>query len=242
MRSYEAARTLFSFLGFIAWSVIVIGVLVALVGAGSVSQYAGGGAGLLAMVPGFGIAIAGFILLAFVQMGRAGVDTAEYTQQMLKISRDQLEVSKQALRGNSHEPKRFEAIQKPELSAKPSVGFEKADFRNSVDTSPKAATPTPVEEEIKAIQNGETTEYLGHQISRKADEYFVGGKSLYTLNLARRHIEKNLRELSYKGTDIVVQNGKYVIDEKPFENIVEAKDFIDNGARSSKPLPDAWKP
>ena len=97
MRSYEAARSLFSFLGFIAWSVVVLGVLVALVSAAGGSRFGGAGAGLLAMVPGVAIGIAGFILVAFVQMGRATVDTAEYTQQMLKIARDQLDVSKQGL-------------------------------------------------------------------------------------------------------------------------------------------------
>lgn len=30
MRSYEAARSLFSFLAFMAWTVIIIGILVAL--------------------------------------------------------------------------------------------------------------------------------------------------------------------------------------------------------------------
>lgn len=99
MRSYETARTLFSFLAFWAWCVVIAGVLVALVSAAGASQYGGAGAGLLATAPGIGIGIAGLILVAFVQMGRATVDTAEYTQQMLKIARDQLEVSQQGLNG-----------------------------------------------------------------------------------------------------------------------------------------------
>jgi hypothetical protein len=105
MRSYEAARSLFSFLAFVAWMVIIAGVLIALIGAKGASIYGGAGAGLLAAMPGIGIAMMGFLQLAFVQIGRAGVDTAEYTQQMLKISRDQLEVSQQSLK----QGKRFEA-------------------------------------------------------------------------------------------------------------------------------------
>ena len=72
MRSYEAARTYFSIMGFGSWSVITIGVLAALVGAR--------GAGLFGMLPGFGIMIFGFLFLVFVQIGRTNVDTAEYTQ------------------------------------------------------------------------------------------------------------------------------------------------------------------
>ena len=36
MRSYETARSLFSFLAFCAWSMVVIGVIAAFVGMGSV--------------------------------------------------------------------------------------------------------------------------------------------------------------------------------------------------------------
>ena len=129
MRSYEAARGLFSFLGFVAWSVVVIGVLVALVSAGGVGRYAGGGAGLLAMVPGVAIGIAGFILVAFVQMGRATVDTAEYTQQMLKISRDQLEVSTQSLNQGKSIEQGFAALA-PASADKPAASFADAKIKS----------------------------------------------------------------------------------------------------------------
>lgn len=78
MRSYQAARSLFSFLGLIAWLVIIAGIIAAMAGAGGGSQFGGAAAGMFAMAPGIGIVIAGFFLLAFVQMGRASVDTAEY--------------------------------------------------------------------------------------------------------------------------------------------------------------------
>ncbi len=68
------------------------------------------------MVPGIGIGITGFILVAFVQMGRATVDTAEYTQQMLKLSRDQLEVSKQSLKVQNSAPQTFAAATQKENS------------------------------------------------------------------------------------------------------------------------------
>ena len=89
MRSYEAARNLFGFLGFIAWIAIIIGVIAALVGGSAASGARGWGAGpngmavIMAAMPGMGLAFVGFLGLAAVQIGRATVDTAEYTQQML---------------------------------------------------------------------------------------------------------------------------------------------------------------
>ena len=143
MRSYEAARSLFSFLAFIAWSVVVIGVFVALISAAGASKYGGGGAGLLAMVPGIGIGITGFILVAFVQMGRATVDTAEYTQQMLKLSRDQLEVSKQGLKLQNAVPQTFVAAAQTKSTQ---------ETKNSFANQTKVAAPT--EQKDKKTQGG----------------------------------------------------------------------------------------
>ena len=117
MRSYEAARNLFSFLGFLAWCAIVIGVVLALVGANEATEAArfygsrnSGSAAFAGMIPGLVGALLGFVFLALVQMGRATVDTAEYTQQMLKIARDQLEVSKQGLRKSEPAADGFAAL------------------------------------------------------------------------------------------------------------------------------------
>lgn len=81
MRSYETARSLFSFLAFVAWSAVIVGVLIALVGMGGVSRYADGGATVFASLPGLGISLIGLFQVAVIQNARATVDTAEYTQQ-----------------------------------------------------------------------------------------------------------------------------------------------------------------
>ena len=101
MRSYGAARTCFSILGFLSWAVIIFGALIALVGIGTMGQMSRGYggpsmAGLAGVLPGAIVMFLGFLGLVGVQMGRATVDTAEYTQQGLKIAREQLEISKQA--------------------------------------------------------------------------------------------------------------------------------------------------
>ena len=105
MRSYDAARNLFGFLGFCSWGVIILGGLAAFGGVGALSGFGREPDGmqlLLAAMPGLGLAVFGLVGLAMVQIGRAGVDSAEYAQQSLEVSRQQLEISKQQLaQGNS---------------------------------------------------------------------------------------------------------------------------------------------
>lgn len=182
MRSYEAARSLFSFLAFMAWSVVAIGVIVAFVSAAGVSRYGGGGAGLLAMVPGIGIGITGLILVAFVQMGRATVDTAEYTQQMLKISRDQLEVSKQSLKAQSEVPKTFQAVAANETPQETKNSF-----------ADQVAKTSPPGREIKGLEPEQpidkSTMYKGKTIRAEQGKYLYGGIPFKTLLAAKEYID-----------------------------------------------------
>ena len=97
MRSYENARGLFSFLEFLAWGGVLLGIAIIFVSMEAASRSFGGGAGLLAAMPGIAISLFSLIWVAIIQVARAGVDTAELTQQSLKVARDQLEVSKQAI-------------------------------------------------------------------------------------------------------------------------------------------------
>jgi hypothetical protein len=181
MRSYEVARKILSFLEFCAWFVVVIGVVIALIGAGGGSRYGGVGAGFLAMAPGIGIGMAGLMLVAFVQMARATVDTAEYTQQMLKISRDQLEVSKQGLKQGGHDAAGFVVrAAEASLQAGPSFGemnkAEQAQIKSpiaalSATTSEQiTAQPTDQNGFLSLNEDGSLLEYRG----RKFD--FIDGK------------------------------------------------------------------
>ena len=102
MRSYEAARGYFSFLSFLAWSCIVLGGLVALLGVSAAVEAsrfgAGGLAAVFAAMPGLALFGVGFFFLVYIQTARATVDSAEYAQQALKVSRDQLSISQQLLK------------------------------------------------------------------------------------------------------------------------------------------------
>ena len=182
MRSYEAARSLFSFLGFCAWSVVVLGGIVALLGAGSVSQYAGGGAGLLAMVPGLGIALAGLLLVAFVQIGRANVDTAEYTQQMLKISRDQLDVSKQSLKQGDAFQKNYARLNKESGDTSRDKGYAKKTAEPEKAVKPKSVPLKQIEQKIA---------YRGYTILAKDDKFHVNKAVFEKIEFAKEHIDQH---------------------------------------------------
>ena len=182
MRSYEVARKLLSVLEFCAWSIVVIGVLIALIGAAGGSRYGGAGAGLLAMAPGIGIGIAGLILVAFVQMGRATVDTAEYTQQMLSISRDQLEVSKQGLKLQSVVPQTFAAAAQTASAQEPRSSFvDQADKTSSQGRMVKDLEPAQLEDQ--------STVYKGKTIRDVKGKFLYKGISFDTLLSAKEHID-----------------------------------------------------
>jgi len=190
MRSYEAARSLFSFLGFIAWSAIIIGGLVALVGAGGASRYGGASAGFLAMVPGLAIAIAGFIQLAFVQMGRANVDTAEYTQQMLKISRDQLEVSQQAIKSTRQQLQSFAQLN---AENKQTPSNEANGFGSSKASTYPSAKNKAIEVHESGMIEGETFEHAGHKITFSQGKFMAGGAKFESIGSAEDYINRTYK-------------------------------------------------
>ncbi len=93
MRSYGTARGIFSFLEFVGWSVVVIGIIVGLIMAESAGRYVSDGQKFMLFLMGASSSLVGLFMVGAVQNWRAGVDSAEYGQQMLKISRDQLEAT-----------------------------------------------------------------------------------------------------------------------------------------------------
>jgi uncharacterized membrane protein len=101
MRSYHAARAVFSLFSALAWIMILIGIVAVFGGFSAgrqINPYNPDLGVALVAVPGALVSIFGFVMLVLAQMGRAGVDTAEYSQQMLKASRDHMEVSQQLVR------------------------------------------------------------------------------------------------------------------------------------------------
>jgi len=195
MRSYEAARSYFNFLGVLSRGVIAIGAIVALfsiVAAGQISQGFGGGgmAGLAGILPAAVIMFTGFMGLVIVQIGRAGVDTAEYTQQMLKIARDQLEVSRQALRGPNAPANSF------------------ADATNEVDGT-LSGYGVFADSTIAEALESETQESIEDITSHVNDPEVEQGKKDGVLY--------------YDGQKIVVENHAYYLKGRVFTTLAKAR-------------------
>jgi hypothetical protein len=77
--TYQTARTTAQFISAVGWVIVVLSVWLFL---GSISE--GGIAGLF-ILPSFGGAIGGLLLVGVGQFSRAAVDTADYTGEMLVI-------------------------------------------------------------------------------------------------------------------------------------------------------------
>ena len=189
MRSYSTARGIFSILEVIGWIMVAIGIFAAIALAGTTSRHAPAGAGLIAMLPGLGITVGGFLSVGLVQSWRANVDTAELTQQMLKVARDQLEVSQQALQKSNSTAQSFEAV----AATSEKVG---GDGYRSARTSDRAEAPDG--NQRPALDASEVTRgagglltYNGQSIAKAGGSYLVDGMPFASLEAAKTYINEN---------------------------------------------------
>jgi hypothetical protein len=182
MRSYGAARSLFSIVSFMAWAMIIGGVI---------AVFAGGSAGedwarynrapefigmVLGAIPGIFIAVIGFFGLVTAQMGRSGVDTAEYGQQMLQIARDHLDISRQSLNKGDTARQSFAAL------------LETSGARA---TASYADTPQPVTaKEAGTADTPPLIAYKGKEIAALGSTFHFAGLSFDTLAAAHAHIDR----------------------------------------------------
>lgn len=105
---YRTSLAFFSFLEAIAWCAVVIGVLSIFGGFIAASQVreaftgetAGFRAGMFGTIPGFVITFLSLLCVVLVQIGRAAVDTAAMTDQILLVSREQLQIAKDGYAAN----------------------------------------------------------------------------------------------------------------------------------------------
>lgn len=204
MQSYQTARSVYSFLGFLAWCVIILGVIVAL-GGGTATQAIGRNASLiqffLGAAPGILMFLAGIYGLAMVQMGRTGVDGAEYAQQSLDVSRQQLEISKQMLAQNKTSAASYSAAPaspsttapKSDPATEPSVSYaNKPDGQAqppaapAAEQLPKEGTETPAPAQIAQPQQAALPP-PSTDITYKNGEFIVGRYAFKTKGGALEH-------------------------------------------------------
>lgn len=187
MRSYETARSLFGFLEFLAWSGVVLGVLVAFMGADSMSNGPYGGSSgatiMLAAMPGIAVAVFSLLNVAIVQGARATVDTAEYSQQMLKVARDQLEVSKQGQAGKITAQSTFADAGQKAGRKKPKMAFsnqvQAADQSNDLVETPEMEPQPKLEDFV----------HKNMLVQAGSDKYFLAGKYFASKEEVKHHID-----------------------------------------------------
>jgi hypothetical protein len=188
MRSYEAARRYFGILEFFAWCLVLIGgfvVIAAIVAMAEANQQFGGPPTFMIFVatglPGAGVAFAGLLGLVFAQTGRAGVDSAEYGQQSLKIARDQLELSKQALRQGARDEPGYAALQTAKQDLQSDAPSSNASYAPPV--------PESIETDILAPPHDEAIDYKGKLISSENGHFLVGHIRFDSLEEAQQFID-----------------------------------------------------
>lgn len=184
MRSYEAARGWFSLLELLSWCIIVGGVLFALALGNEAQTLArayrqdAGTAAFLAAIPGLIVGFCGFLFLVGVQVGRATVDCAEYAQQTLKVTREQLEISKQALKQGEQVKQGFAALsaqrEQPSVQA---AGYAAAPT-TVLDAQSEATESQPLFAAVSTTEpiiDGDTLTYKGRTASLIQDKWVMNG-------------------------------------------------------------------
>ncbi len=108
MRTYTTARTLFSFVEFISWVAVVVGIIGA-IAAFTVASDSGFRqlrhiTGMMAAAPFVAFSLLGLLGVVLVQLGRAEVDTAAMTGQLLDLSKKQTKIMAASYLGRERSP------------------------------------------------------------------------------------------------------------------------------------------
>lgn len=218
MRSYETARKHFSALEIFSWCVVAAGVLTALGGAGMGSQanFLGGRSGgmaLLAALPGLRLAFLGYLGVIGAQIGRAGVDSAEYGQQALAVAREQLAISRNA------------AIREkgPSASSFAEAVGAKTEASKSATSQPSFANR--IEQQESSSENDQLDwDYRGKRIHRTENGFLLEGQTFTTLDAAKEAVDRESRP------QITQRDNLYYVGDNCFLKLENAQAFIDGKA------------
>lgn len=197
MKSYGAARFYFGVLEFLSWCIIILGALVAIgaiMALGQISRNIGGSsmAGLAGLIPGVSLVFAGFFGLVSAQTGRAGVDSAEYGQQSLKITREQLAISKQGLKHDANGGKGFAALAAAKEELRTGENPSKASFAH------EKPGKDPAKPESVSYQPGDIIDYRGKVIRVVEAGYVFAGTVYAKLAKAKARVDEEVYALPYE--------------------------------------------
>ena len=208
MRSYDTSRTIFGLVEALAWCGVIAGGFMFAIGMSAIfgSGRMGGQVGVILMIPGVIFLVFGFLTIVMIQTARAGVDTAELTGQVLKVARDQLEVSQQLLRQNDTMRMSYAALAgkspedrplanygtlaaasngKDKTSAPGLVPGSEGSDRSDLGTQILPATGTKARE---ALPHG-AIPFLGYTILPQSGNFWVGDQFFTSLDAAKRYVE-----------------------------------------------------
>lgn len=184
MKSYQTARRICTFLEILGWISVVYGLGLAVVLGESYAPYSSPGAAFAVVLPGLIIAVVGLFYVGGVQGWRSTVDTAEFTQQLLKVARDQLDVSRQALEGG---PNVFEgygdSLRTGEEETRHTASFSDLTGKDWREDPPREQLLTKSGTRLEEVQ------YRQNVILKKEDVYLVGEKRFDTLEAAEAEID-----------------------------------------------------
>lgn len=170
-RSYATARSIYSFIGYVGWVMMGLGLVVFVVGSSISDPFLSEILQPASFVAGLIISMLGLFAVGASQAWRAGVDTAEFTQQILKTSRDQLRVSQQALKANVGGPASFSDVPDKDVSkGAPTSAWEQGDVKSASEMPPLI------------------TEFHGQEIVFENGQYRIAEKEFATLSKARDFI------------------------------------------------------
>lgn len=231
MRSYEAARSLYSFLGFCSWMVIIVGGIIAFGGATATSAFArnaGPIQAILAAAPGIIISVVGFYGLAIVQLGRAGVDSAEYAQQALQVSRDQLEVSRQVLEQSQKTAASYMLLARKQGASTPAS--EEIDEGPSFADRPKP-TETTSPKTVAAIGANAATAQPEPPLSQTLDDLQTSENNKDELPALEQQEPVALQPLKEEPIPVIDprqvtrQGGKFHVGNRAFKTLEQAERY-----------------
>lgn len=194
-RSYSAARSIFSFMEFMGWIVVVVGLFLGMALSNSVGRYASDIQHILMFAIGGSGSLVGLFFVGAVQSWRAGVDAAEYSQQALNVARLQLDVSEQSLKLQSEEAKTFASMQTA-AKAENAISYGKnTSQENLANPNPNSTTENVLDEPVGAEQDAEqievdTAETSNDQnplIEEKDGKFHLGTMSFLTRDAAEEY-------------------------------------------------------
>lgn len=192
MHEYRTARSVFGFVEFLAWAMVIGGVFVVIAGFTAGSAVGGFGrtggflAVMMATLPGIGMIAISLTIIVFVQIGRAGVDTSERVGRLIEINRDGF----QYLKSQSSElPASFDLKSKP----------------ISANVSPAPETLAP-----------QTIPYKGYEIVvGDSGSIRVGKQDFMGIDIAKRYIDE-MKPLNQQGLQPVApEPEKAPVEAKP---------------------------